>query len=120
MNEQRQGICPICRSNGTRFGGDGAALANHIENSHPVKDVVAALAIEAIRHRAYGDPVMAKCPAHGDTDCDLCSLNPADCASPEGPCSFYRDTGMHWDTCPNRIRTYEDAVKRLRELEATK
>jgi hypothetical protein len=41
-----------------------------------------------------------RCSAHGDVACDLCSLN--------GPCTecfAYAETGMHWDTCPNRIRS---------------
>jgi hypothetical protein len=99
MNSQPKGACPICRSNGIMFGGDGAALAGHIESEHPVKEVVAALAIQAIRSRPFEDAVPPdKCPAHADTNCDLCSLNPADCADPGGPCS------------------YEDAVKRLHRV----
>lgn len=47
----------------------------------------------------------AKCSAHGAPGCELCHRNPADCASsrPRG-CDAYSLTGMHWDTCPNRIK----------------
>lgn len=50
---------------------------------------------------AYPD---AKCSAHGDNACWRCARNPASCASETGSCSTYATTGMHWDTCPNRIR----------------
>jgi hypothetical protein len=49
-----------------------------------------------------------RCPAHGHVACTWCAQNPADCGPGSGEvptCSFYRATGMHWDTCPNRIRS---------------
>lgn len=45
------------------------------------------------------------CVAHGDLACTWCAQNPADCATVNGGCTVYAETGMHWDTCPNRIRT---------------
>lgn len=41
----------------------------------------------------------AKCSAHGQTLCVKCARN-----GPCTKCDFYADTGMHWDTCANRIR----------------
>lgn len=46
----------------------------------------------------------ARCPAHGDRFCESCHRNPGDCADADGSCSYWSATGMHWDTCPNRIR----------------
>lgn len=50
----------------------------------------------------------AKCPAHGEPLCIHCARNPASCGDETHGgtpgCSFYGETGMHWDTCPNRIR----------------
>ena len=47
----------------------------------------------------------AKCPAHGKTFCYACHRNPSTCADPDRPsCGYWLATGMHWDTCPNRIR----------------
>ena len=46
----------------------------------------------------------AKCSAHGDNACWRCARNPGNCVAETGSCSMYSETGMHWDTCPNRIR----------------
>lgn len=43
-------------------------------------------------------PDEPRCPAHGDERCPRCSLN-----GPCDFCSYYAATGMHWDTCPNRV-----------------
>lgn len=45
----------------------------------------------------------AHCVAHGDKQCLYCHRNPADCAR-GGNCSTWRATGMHWDSCANRVR----------------
>lgn len=45
----------------------------------------------------------AKCVAHGDEECLYCHRNPSDCAN-GGNCSTWARTGMHWDTCANRVR----------------
>lgn len=45
----------------------------------------------------------AKCVAHGDIECLYCHRNPADCAN-GGNCGTWSRTGMHWDTCANRVR----------------
>ncbi|MFJ4926813.1 hypothetical protein [Streptomyces sp. NPDC088736] len=45
----------------------------------------------------------ATCVAHGDTECPYCHRNPADCAT-GGNCSVWERTGMHWDSCANRVR----------------
>jgi hypothetical protein len=55
----------------------------------------------------------AKCVAHGSTECLHCHRNPADCAN-DGNCSTWSRTGMHWDSCANRVRgplASESAVK---------
>lgn len=52
----------------------------------------------------------ARCPAHGQPRCAHCHRNPSTCAptgrgetrSHDG-CDFYAATGMHWDTCANRV-----------------
>lgn len=50
----------------------------------------------------------SKCPAHGDPLCVACARNPSYCTemqnAGQGGCGFYSTSGMHWDTCPNRIR----------------
>lgn len=46
----------------------------------------------------------ARCSAHGDNACLMCARNPGDCVTDVGSCGMYVSTGMHWDTCPNRIR----------------
>ena len=46
----------------------------------------------------------AECVAHGRTACEACSRNPSTCVDGYGECSVYARTGMHWDTCANRIR----------------
>lgn len=73
-------------------------------------DVVRAVA-ETLRKTAGGVPVtvaveVPRCPAHGRAACDRCSLNPAGCDEhgPAKGCDYYSTTGMHWDTCPNRVR----------------
>lgn len=45
----------------------------------------------------------ATCVAHGDTECLYCHRNPADCAA-GGNCGTWARTGMHWDSCANRVR----------------
>lgn len=52
----------------------------------------------------FPDYPNAKCPAHGDPLCVACARNPGNCVREMGACSYYAETGMHWDTCPNRIR----------------
>jgi len=43
------------------------------------------------------------CGAHGETECGLCTLNPAECAYGNGDgCGTYQNTGMHWHGCPHR------------------
>src|SRR5688500_15585567 len=44
-----------------------------------------------------------KCVAHGTPLCVHCARNPGSCVKPDGGCSMWSETGMHWDTCPNRI-----------------
>lgn len=56
------------------------------------------------------EPAPPTCSAHGEMACDLCSLNPGSCATDSWQCTTYRETGMHWDTCPNRIRGYAGAM----------
>lgn len=54
--------------------------------------------------------VVPTCSAHGEKACELCSLNPGGCQ-----CDMYGETGMHWDTCPGRIRGYAGAMAHFAE-----
>ncbi len=68
----------------------GAFLRRHIQR-----------AIDRLPH--WPDP-KAKCPAHGRHFCQPCHANPGSCTSDMGGCGYWSATGMHWDTCPNRMR----------------
>lgn len=52
------------------------------------------------------DVLDPNCVAHGNNSCWQCSLNPSTCTQPgETPgCGEYAVTGMHWDSCPNRVQ----------------
>ena len=56
----------------------------------------------------WPDP-SARCPAHGARYCTACARNPGDCVGElhVGGCGYWGATGMHWDTCPNRLRRVE-------------
>jgi hypothetical protein len=69
-----------------------ANLANHLRDA-------------ASRMPYFPDPE-AKCSAHGDRMCGQCAQNPSTCAEPDGPCGTWLSRGMHWDTCPNRVRGF--------------
>lgn len=43
----------------------------------------------------------AACVAHGCDKCRLCSIGARDCTA----CETGPETGHHWDTCANRVRT---------------
>lgn len=58
----------------------------------------------SVRTLPYFPDPKAKCPAHGRRFCRWCALNPASCSEDDGGCGYWSATGMHWDTCPNRIR----------------
>ncbi len=47
--------------------------------------------------------VEAKCPAHGNAQCPACSQNPD---PGRCQCGYFEVHGMHWDTCPGRIRSF--------------
>jgi len=52
----------------------------------------------------FPDPT-ARCPAHGDHQCAECHRNPSTCNDRDYvECGYWTTTGMHWDTCTNRIR----------------
>lgn len=55
------------------------------------------------------------CPAHAYTQCRLCHRNPASCADSTGACSTWAATGMHHDSCQNRVRTYPPAAQKVDE-----
>ncbi len=47
-----------------------------------------------------------RCVHHGVEACPACSANPGSCGDPDAVqvgCGHYAATGMHWDTCPNRV-----------------
>lgn len=54
----------------------------------------------------FPDP-QARCAAHGRRYCGPCHRNGARCMETgmASGCSVYQVTGMHWDTCPNRVRS---------------
>lgn len=60
----------------------------------------------SVVHRViYSFPSLdEKCSAHGANLCVYCARNPGSCVEPTGGCSMWSETGMHWDTCPNRIK----------------
>lgn len=95
---------------------DGRTVALKVEaDLTAFKEQVAQAAAEAQRRLAgvrfcdehdgpcFPDPT-AVCPAHGSQQCTLCHRNPGSCANDYGACGFWLSTGMHWDTCPNRMR----------------
>lgn len=62
--------------------------------------------VTVIQRVTYSFPSLnEKCSAHGDPICVYCARNPGSCVEPTGGCRTYSETGMHWDTCPNRDRT---------------
>lgn len=92
-------------------------LRNQLGEAERARSVLAAGLASALRQRddarfelnriRNGAP---KCIAHGEPVCRLCSLNPASCdveASSAG-CLTYSTSGMHWDTCPNRVRRVDE------------
>ncbi len=62
--------------------------------------------VHVIERNVYKFPdSTAKCSAHGQKLCIDCARNPSTCARDDNSgCGMYSSTGMHWDTCPNRIR----------------
>lgn len=64
----------------------------------------------------FPDPT-AQCPAHGEQQCAACHRNPSSCADRDYvECGFWSSTGMHWDTCSNRIRGPLTPADQPREL----
>ncbi len=55
--------------------------------------------VAATFHGADAEP---RCSAHGTVRCETCSLNNGRRTCDE--CVSFEATGMHWDTCPNRVR----------------
>ncbi|GGW15720.1 hypothetical protein GCM10018980_52060 [Streptomyces capoamus] len=51
----------------------------------------------------FPDP-SARCAAHGEQQCARCHRTPSTCAGDSGECRIWSSTGMHWHTCPNRVR----------------
>jgi hypothetical protein len=125
MNDDDKGLCPICREKGVKWAAGLNGLASHIEKEHTVRELVYEIATEAIAKLAElraADPALhpATCSGHGREACEICSLNPASCADGYGECIAYSQTGMHWDTCPNRISTYDKAIKYIQQQEANR
>lgn len=61
--------------------------------------------VSVVHRVTYSFPSLTeKCSAHGQSLCVMCARNPGSCgdSSDTGACSVYAETGMHWDTCPNR------------------
>jgi hypothetical protein len=53
-----------------------------------------------------------KCPAHGKETCEACS-QPGELS--RCCCGYFESTGMHWDTCPARIRSFPEHLPRTPE-----
>ncbi len=53
-----------------------------------------------------------RCPAHGKEKCEACSQNPDPSRC---QCGYFESTGMHWDTCPGRIRSFPEHLPRTAE-----
>lgn len=78
-----------------------------------IENTVSQVTVEVTETTTYSFPDYpnAKCSAHGDPLCTRCARNPSTCAPDDdgderhgSGCGVYSSTGMHWDTCPNRIR----------------
>lgn len=79
-----------------------AAVRRQLERAAGAVDMAAS------RLPYFPDPD-AKCVAHGVQFCASCHRNPAYCMGSDSVgCGRYSGTGMHWDTCPNRIDRPED------------
>lgn len=117
MTTEARGLCPICFQNGIKYGGDAQGLVGHLETDHTIKNVIHQLAAAALTMHPGPKREQPTCSAHGETDCEWCSLNSADCINGYGQCSYYSETGMHWDTCPNRIRGPKDLMKRITRVD---
>lgn len=70
--------------------------------------------VHVVHRVTYTFPSLeARCSAHGQSLCVLCARNPGTCGDdPDSEgfdhtrgrgCGVWSETGMHWDTCPNRI-----------------
>lgn len=71
--------------------------------------------------RSLVQPEPPRCVAHGNEACASCSLiTTADFSGGEcRHCTVYGETGMHWDTCPGRIKGVVYAT-RDEAMEATR
>jgi hypothetical protein len=81
-----------------------ALLINAQYDNHGVHPREVARAQAALRE--FADPKSPRCVAHGNEACADCSrirtidFDGGECRH----CSTYGTDGMHWDTCPGRIR----------------
>lgn len=62
--------------------------------------------VHVVHRVTYTFPSLeSRCSAHGQSLCVLCARNPDSCAGGESAgCGMWAETGMHWDTYPNRVR----------------
>lgn len=61
----------------------------------------------ALREFANPTPPKPRCVAHGEAECSDCSRITSDYLTDDGGCKgcgAWGSDGMHWDTCPGRIR----------------
>jgi len=93
----------LCEKLGPTIGGFATPEPGDFED-------IARAVIAALGPLTDTELVAPTCSAHGEKACELCSLNPGSCATDSWQCEMWRDTGMHWDTCPNRIRGYAGAM----------
>lgn len=79
----------------------------------------------ALQAASSGSKTNNWCIAHGVTACTACTLNPSTCGpdhtgdQDQVGCGQYGVTGMHYDTCPNRIPTHRELVTELFQHFAT-
>lgn len=60
--------------------------------------------VSVVQRVTYTFPSLNEtCSAHGHPLCVRCARNPGSCKDESGACRMWATTGMHWDTCPNRI-----------------
>lgn len=86
--------------------GDGVRLSVTPDMVGFMANLANQLRVAAAKMPYFPDPE-ARCSAHGDRMCADCAQNPSTCAEPNAPgCGTWLSTGMHWDTCPNRVRGF--------------
>jgi hypothetical protein len=77
----------------------------------PAGRLAAAVRRLADRHLPYFPDPRARCTAHGDRSCTWCASGAFGCDQ----CTVWTETGMHWDSCANRVRMTAEPQRPLSE-----